>query len=82
MKPKLIKIFNPLGEDFKTTYDINGDRRPLSFTLHAQEIEAFEEPVALHIKEQLSYRIARDIQGKGGYEVALEKARRMVEVNE
>lgn len=78
---KLVKLYNPLGEDFHTQYDTNGNRNPIHYTLHAQEIESFEEPVAVHIKNTLAHQIARELQGKGGYEVAFEKAKKMIEVS-
>lgn len=49
-----VKIFNPSLKDFTVTYDINEDKNPVSYTIHAQEAESFPEPVAAHIKEQLS----------------------------
>jgi hypothetical protein len=75
-----IKLYNPTSEDFHIKHDTNGDRNPQSYILHAEEIEAFEEPVAEHIKNSLAHKIAPTIQGKGGYDVAFAKAIKMIEV--
>lgn len=73
-----MKIYNPLNENFTTTYDINGDGNPISFTLHAQEIESFETPVALHLAHHLAHQIAQKTHGKGTYEAAFEKAYKQI----
>lgn len=54
---KLKPIYNPTWEDFTVTYDINGDKRPESFTIHAQEIAYFEPVIADHIKLHLGKKL-------------------------
>lgn len=76
-----IKLYNPTSEDFHIKHDTNGDRHPQAYCLHAQEIEAFEEPVAIHIKNALAYKIAMSIKSpKESYESALEKALALMEI--
>ena len=50
------KIFNPDLEDF--TVNFHGE----PYTIHAQEIEEFDHPVAEHIKKHL----AKYLMGKSG----------------
>jgi hypothetical protein len=52
-----VGVFNPLDDDFTVTYDINGDRSPLAFTVHSGEIEFFQPAVAEHIKKHLADKI-------------------------
>jgi hypothetical protein len=73
-----MKIYNPLNENFTTTYDTNGDGNPLRYTLHAQEIESFDDPIAKHLAHHLAHKIAQKNHGKGTYEMAYEKAYKQI----
>lgn len=73
---------NPLHEDFTVTYDTNGDGNPLPYTLRADEMEAFEDPVYEHIKKHLAYKVAQELfRDKGTFEDAEKKALKLIEVN-
>lgn len=77
---KKIKLYNPLKSDFSVKMDYNNDRNPITFTIHAGEIESYDESVAEHIKDHLAKRIAQEIRGNGTWEDAYEKALRQIEV--
>lgn len=76
------KLYNPTSKDFTVSYDIKGDGQPQQFTIHSEEMESFDEPVAEHIKKHLAHQIAVSIKGKGTYEDAYKKAKRMIEKDE
>ena len=46
-------LYNPLNKDFKTTYDINGDCKPIEFIIPGMQIVAFEEPIFIHMRKHL-----------------------------
>lgn len=77
-----VKLYNPLAEDFSIPYDINEDGMPITFTLHAGEIEPFPAPVAEHIKKHLANKIAFTTKGSRGWEEAYDKAIKKIEVDE
>lgn len=77
-----IKLYNPLTEDFSMPYDLNEDGVPITFTLHAGEIESFPTPVAEHLKKHLANKIAFTTKGNGGWEAAYDKAVKKIEVDE
>lgn len=74
----LKKLYNPLSRDFTVTYDIHETGEPVAFTIHAEEIESFEEPVALHIAGHLAYELAQQIRGRGTFEDAKARALEMI----
>lgn len=51
------RLYNPLTQDVSTTYDINKDANPVSFTVKAGEIAEFEEPVFSHLQKYLATAI-------------------------
>lgn len=77
-----VRIYNPLTTDFSTTYDINDTGTPERYTLHAGEIESFPKPVAEHIIKHLGYQIAVARRGQGTYDLAFEKARKLIAVDD
>lgn len=46
-------LFNPLNENFKIKYDINGDSNPEEFCINGMSLEAFDEPLYSHIRKHL-----------------------------
>lgn len=48
-----IGVYNPLKYDFNVNYDINGDRKPVSFLVPSMEIVYFDPVVGEHIKKHL-----------------------------
>lgn len=58
-------VFNPLKEDFFTTYDINEDAHPVSFCVRSMEIETFDDDrIADHVIKHLATQVvyARDVK--------------------
>ncbi len=51
---KKVPLYNPLSTNFTTHYDINGDKNPVDFTIHANEIEYFDPVIARHMKKHLA----------------------------
>jgi len=51
-------LYNPLNDDFKITYDINGDLQPKEFCINGMSLESFEEPLYSHMKKHLITFIA------------------------
>lgn len=76
---KQVKLRNPQMSDFSVPMDANNNGIPVLFTIHAGEIESFDEPVAIHIKDHLAKRIAQETRGNGTYEDAYEKAVKEIE---
>lgn len=72
------KLYNPLSEDFTLKYDINGDGNPVTYTLHAGEIEEFPLSVAENIAKHLAHKITETTKGKGTYEAAFDKAVKLI----
>ncbi|HEX9060847.1 MAG TPA: hypothetical protein VF941_11765 [Clostridia bacterium] len=72
------KIYNPTNENFSVKYDINGDGQSQTFTIHAGEIEAYEDIVADHIAKHLAHKITEKTKGKGSYEDAFDKAIKLI----
>lgn len=60
---KTLAIYNPDTEDFTRTYDINENGQPVSFTIHAGEIEKFPKVIAEHLKKHL----AKHLTNKRGW---------------
>ena len=56
-KTTLVPLMNPDSEDFTTTYDINEDGKPVSYTIKSQQIQEFPQIIAEHIKKHLSTQI-------------------------
>ena len=54
MPKEKIPVLNPLTEDFTFKYDVNNNRNPVSFTIHAGEAEWYEPYLAKHAKKQLA----------------------------
>lgn len=61
-------IYNPDNEDFTITYDLNEDKIPLTYTIHAKEYGVFPEPVANHIVKHLADKIIRKREVQTNYE--------------
>lgn len=79
--PQLIKLYNPLQSDFSIQMDYNNDQHPITFTIHAGEIESFDKPIAEHMRDHLAKRIAQEIRGKGTWEDAYQKALEQIKVS-
>ena len=56
-KEVLVPLMNPDSEDFTTTYDINEDGKPITYTIKSQQIQEFPLIIAEHIKKHLSTQI-------------------------
>lgn len=52
-----LTIYNPDSEDFSTTYDLDGNKQPLRYTLHAKEYGIFPSAVAEHLQKHLAHKI-------------------------
>lgn len=78
----LKNIFNPLSTDFTTTYDIHGTGEPVSYTIHAGELEGFPAPVADHIAKHLAHEYVNVHGRKPNYDVAYQKALKIINVEE
>ena len=53
MQSKKVGIFNPLSEDFRFKYDVNNDKKPVSFTIPARDVVYFEKHLAEHGRKAL-----------------------------
>lgn len=79
---KKVYIYNPLDDDFVTTYDINEDALPITFTIPSKQVASFVPIVADHIKNHLAKKIV-GVRGTEhtNYEDAYKKALTELEVN-
>jgi len=73
-------LYNPLNSDFTTTFDVNGDSKPESFTVPALQIATFEEATANHLKEHLAKHVVFSRGIKTNFEDEYNKALKEVEV--
>lgn len=80
----MVKLFNPsLTDTFTTTYDINEDGNPLTYSIEPLDIKAFPAPVAEHILNHLAYKIAKERTKSGtNYEIERAKAIKEIQVGE
>lgn len=80
-KNRKFRIYNPLDDDFSTTYDIHGDRKPVRFTIPAGEIAAFDnEAVARHLIKHLAETVVWSRGIKTNWEDEFKAAKKEVEV--
>lgn len=78
-----IAIYNPDTEDFTKTYDINGDGKPVPFTIHAGEIERFPRIIAEHLKKHLAKHLTfKRGWAKSNYEDKLGEMTTLIEVKD
>ena len=75
-----VPVYNPDTEDFTVTYDINGDARPVPFTIHSREIEYFEPVIAKHFRKHLAVHILNKRGVKTNWQDDLEAIRKEMEV--
>jgi len=54
----VVYVYNPDSEDFSTTYDVNGNGDPVTFTIRSFEIGKFEnDAVGKHMLKHLADKI-------------------------
>ena len=54
----MVYVYNPDSEDFSTTYDVNGNGDPVTFTIRSFEIGKFEnDAVGKHMLKHLADKI-------------------------
>lgn len=51
---EIIILQNPSAKPFTTTYDINGDGAPISFTIHSKEIVKYPKALGEHMRKHLA----------------------------
>ena len=76
-----VPLFNPLNEDFTVQYDIDGNFKPKSYTIHGKEVEYFDPSIAKHITQALIDRILHLRGIKKNAELDSKEIREEIEVN-
>lgn len=79
MNNEMKLIYNPDGEDFTVTYDINENGIPEKFTIPAGEAKRFITPIADHIMKHLANRLVMKRGIKTNYQDEYERVLKEIE---
>ena len=74
-------IFNPLSEDYESTYDINGDGNPVAYSIPSMGfLEIENEAMAEHCVNNLAKTVVFQRRIKTNFQDEYEKARKEIVV--